>query len=304
MAGLRSLGAPPASSCSPEGQHHAQNSEGASPPRRDHSGSHRALTFGGLVGIAAPAQAAPARSSISITSLKSSSGDQIVKGGKLTIGGKTSTNLRKRTLSVYLTRGRSTSNLNITTRVSAASRFSVTIPVNTGAGTAKYSLRFSGTKTVAKASSTKSVKVAEWFPLTDQEVVNSGEQWGWSHPMSRDNVRVGGKTYTRAIATTWLGGNRSSWSEWNLGYHCFTFSSLVGLADDSSTGGVIRTAISADGTRRYSRDVGLGAPTSVSFGLSGAFRLRIDAQSVADPDANVAFPSAKVLCTANPNPAS
>lgn len=146
--------------------------------------------------------------------------------------------------------------------------------------------------------------MAEWFALTDQEITDSGEQFGWSHPMSRDNVRVGGKIYTRAVKSTWLGGSRSSWSEWNLGYHCSKFASLVGLTDDSSTGGVIRAAISTDGSTRYSRDVGLGAPTSSSIDLSGAFRLRIDAQSIAQPDANVAFPNAKLLCTANPNPAS
>jgi hypothetical protein len=281
------------------------------PARRPHFRHRTVLSLvtvaavsAGLVGIAAPAQAAPASSSISITGVKSSSGSAVVKGGKLTLSGKTSTSLRKRTLEVSLTRGRKTSALGVTTRVSAASRFSVTIPVNTSAGTAKYVLRFPGTSTVKSASASKSVTVSEWFSLGGQEVTNSGEDWGWSHPYAKSSESIGGKVYTNVVTTQYLGKSRQAWAEWNLGYHCSTLSTSIGLVDSSSSGGVIRSTISTDGTARDVRDVRLGAVTSTTISLTGAFRLRIDAQSVAQPEANVGYPYAKLLCTSNPNPKS
>jgi hypothetical protein len=297
VAGHRSLGALPASSCSPEGQHHARRLTAITL-------TATALTFGGLVGIAAPAQAAPAKSSISITSLKSSRGDQIVKGGKITIGGKTSTSLRKRNLSVYVTRGRATSKLNISTRVSAASRFSVSVPVNVNAGTVKYSLRFGGTSTVQKASASKSVTVAQWFPLTEQEIVDYRSDASFvRHSDVEQNVSVAGKRYDSAIALPGPAqADSTSWSEWNLGHHCSSFDSKFGIGDDSSAGGRSVLAVSTDGSTRFSTELGLGQTASKTLDVQGAFRLRLTVLATTDSASRPAFPTARILCTSNPGP--
>ncbi|NII42094.1 hypothetical protein E9228_002752 [Curtobacterium flaccumfaciens] len=263
-----------------------------------------AFMFAGLVGIAAPAQAAPAKASISITSLKSSRGDQIVKGGKITIGGKTSTSLRKRYLSVYVTRGRATSKLNISTRVSAASRFSASVPVNVNAGTVKYSLRFGGTSTVQKASAFKSVTVAQWFPLTEQEIVDYRSDESFiRHPDVEQNVSVAGKRYDSAIALRGPAqADNTSWSEWNLGYHCSSFDSKFGIGDDSSAGGRSVLSVSTDGSTRFSTELGLGQTASKTFSIQGAFRLRLTVLAITDSASRPAFPAARILCTSNPGP--
>jgi hypothetical protein len=254
-----------------------------------------ALAVATLLGTAAPAQAAPASSSITITGLKSSNGTQYIKGGKLTISGKTSTSLRKRTLTVSLSRGSKTAALNISTRVSAASRFSVTVPVNVDAGTVKYSLRYAGTKTVKPASATKSITVLQWFPLVDQDEVD--ESWLWS----TGSASVAGKKYSDLLASGGLYGNSSAYAEYNLGYHCSSFSALFGLTDQSSTNALAELAVSSDGIQRSSRRLTVGKTAQVTVDLSGAFRLRLDAKSLADATSYAAFPGAQVLCNADPS---
>lgn len=277
-------------------------------PRRGRLGAltlaASALTVVGIVGLAAPAQAAPAPSKIAITALSSTSTSKVVKGDELTLSGWTSANLRNQVLQAYVVRGTSTAALNIATRVNASSRFAVTIPVNQSAGAVKYVLKFAGSRTLASATAVQGVNVWEWFPLTGQRIADAGEVLGNGAPSARSNVAVGGKTYSTAIATGGLRGSVSSWSEWNLGYHCAAFSTLVGLTDKSSSAAVARTAISTDGTSRVSRDVRVGAPTNTWFDVSGAFRLRIDAQSIATETGYVAYPYAKVLCSSNPGPKS
>lgn len=259
------------------------------------------LALAGLVATAAPAQAAPSPSKIAITAMTSTSKSKVVKGDKLTISGWTSANLRNQVIKAFVVRGKSTAALNISTRVNSKSRYAITIPVNQNAGSVKYVLQFPGTKTLAKTQAVQGVNVWQWFPLTDQKIVDDNSY----NAETQQNVYVAGARYSSAIANDWsLWDDQSGWSEWNLGYHCSTFSSKFGLTDESDSAGRAVLSVSTDGSTRYSTEVTVGQVRSTWFDVSGSFRIRLAAQSTARADSYPAFPVARVLCSSNPNPAS
>lgn len=259
------------------------------------------LTVGGLLATAAPANAAPSPSKIAITAMSSTSKSKVVKGDKLTLSGWTSANLRNQVLQAYVVRGKSTSALNISTRVNASSRYAITIPVNQNAGPVKYVLQFAGSRSLAKTQAVQGVNVWQWFPLTEQKIVGDKS----FNPEVQQNVMVAGTRYSSAIANNWsLWGDQSGWSEWNLGYHCSTFSSKFGLTDESDSAGRSVLTVSTDGSNRYSTELSVGQVRSTWFDVSGSFRIRLAGQSTAKADSYPAFPVARVLCSSNPNPLS
>lgn len=261
-----------------------------------------ALTIAALLGTAAPAQAAASPSKIAITAMSTTSKSKVVKGDKLTFSGWTSANLRNQVLSVYVVRGKSTAALGVSTRVNAKSKFAVTVPVNQNAGAVKYVVQFAGTRTLAKSQAVQGIYVWQWFPLTEQEIVGTKDIYA---PWPQSNVRVAGTRYDSAVSRDYsMGGNESSWSEWNLGYHCTTFSSKFGVTDESETGSRAALSVATDGTTRYSTEVGPGQVRATWFDITGSFRLRLTAQSTASPEFFPAWPVARVLCAVNPNPAS
>lgn len=260
------------------------------------------LTIAALLGTAVPAQAAASPSKIAITATSTTSKSKVVKGDKLTLSGWTSANLRNQVLNVYVVRGKNTAALGVSTRVNSASKFKVTIPVNQNAGSVKYVLRFAGTRTLAKSQAVQGIYVWQWFPLTEQEIVDEAN---YSAMSTVSNVHVAGTRYPSAIAEEyWMSGDDSTWSEWNLGYHCTTFSSKFGVTDESESGSHAAMSVSTDGTTRYSTDVGVGQVRGTWFDITGSFRLRLTAQSTASPRFFPAFPVARVLCSVNPNPAA
>lgn len=262
-----------------------------------------ALTIAALLGAAAPAQAAASPSKITITATATTSKTKVVKGDKLTLSGWTSANLRNQVLNVFVVRGKNTSALGISTRVNSSSRFAVTIPVNQNAGSVKYVLQFAGSRTLAKSQAVQGIYVWQWFPLTEQEIVDSDDNF--LSPVALANVRVGGTRYDSAIASEYsMGRDDSAWSEWNLGYHCTTFSSKFGISDSSKSGSSAALSVATDGTTRYSTEVGVGQVRATWFDITGSFRLRLTGQSTGTQSVYPAFPVARVLCAVNPNPGS
>lgn len=249
------------------------------------------------------AYAAPAATSVSISSIKPQSGSTVVSGETVTIGGKTSSNLRGKTLAVQVKIGSKWQTLSATPKVSSKSDYSFTTKA-IGIGATAYKVVFRATSSLAGAQASRTTTVFKWLYLSDQRVVESKESYGRYSPSARPAV-VAGKDYSSAIVGR-SARNLVSWSEFNLSFQCVSFMALGGVDDNSSSSSAGSSWVSLDGTTATSSKVTLklGKTKSIKLNVADSMRLRLSVISPNQEAVSAVWGNARILCSKNVNPQS
>lgn len=242
-----------------------------------------------------------AKTSLSIKSATPVSGMTVVSGDGVVLAGIASTNLAGKSLRVEIKKGKKWVAYSGRSKVASDGSFAITTTAF-GVGKTQYRVSWSGNKSLAPASDTKRVTVSKWFPLVEQEIVDDNS-WYYNSPRPFNGVHVAGKEYGTALTTdTYIYSDESAgWSEFNLGFHCSTMSTIIGLDDDSESGSKARFTIFVDGNSRYSKDLGIGQTATAEISLADGFRLRLQNAGLSDDyGAYPAWPTARILCSERP----
>lgn len=149
---------------------------------------------------------------------------------------------------------------------------------------------------VSRASRTT---VFEWYRLTMDNAVNTD--------YLDDQVTIAGTNYAHSLYAYYTEEGEDVIGEWNLGYHCTTFSAVAGLDDGSETGMTDAFSTVVDGASTGLGTLGVGASKKVTRDVSGGFRIQLHAVTGPDPDPNDVYytnnpswGSPRVLCSARP----
>lgn len=240
-------------------------------------------------------KAVTAKASTSLKVTKRSSAKTEL-GKTLVFAGKTSKKLKGKRVQLQIKSG--TKWRTVASRT-VSSKLTFTVRAKaTRSGSQYYRVYAPSTRTTkaAKSPSYKMV-VWRWFYL-DGRQVDSANLYDWDQFKT-----IGGKNYTHSPSFGWaLGGyNRDGWADYNVNYRCTKFRATIGLSDRSTTGAARTFSLRVDdltipfGTR----SIGAGLP--VSANISGAYRIRLNANLNGNDTWGMAvFGNPKVYCSARP----
>lgn len=104
----------------------------------------------------------------------------------------------------------------------------------------------------------------------DRNHVQSDDDYYWS----TGSESVNGDEYARTLHA-WRPSSSGDWIEFNLGRDFASFSTTIGLADDSPSDARVTFIVSVDGDIRVERTLGLGETFDVDIEVRDALRLRL-----------------------------
>lgn len=273
-----------------------------------HAAAAVVLSLGLVAGVASPSLAATKHSTavklsgITHVATASNPGSRIVSGDKVKLTGSTSTNLVGRVVRVQLKQGARWIDYTGSAKVSKAKTFSI-VSRAANVGKQHYRVAFAGTSTLKSSSSSKAATVWKWFPLVDQRVASKVEPLGWDYPHLYNQMSVAGRNYSHLLAGHSSGETSSA--DFNLGYHCSVFTTIVGLGDSSTSGTTGTFTVYLDGNQAAQQaNLPVGKTATVVLDASGIFRIRLEHDGfVPKPGGGAgvspAWPTARVLCSSN-----
>ncbi|NYE48385.1 serine/threonine protein kinase [Spinactinospora alkalitolerans] len=118
-----------------------------------------------------------------------------------------------------------------------------------------------------------------------------GEEYLATHdPVDSDdgfenaNATINTESYSRALTGSTSCGNYPDWSEYNLNRSWSTFTSTVGISDDSPSDSTVVFTVIADGEKVATQTAKLGEELQIEADVEGALRLRLEIEPGADCD--------------------
>lgn len=257
------------------------------------------VVLGGL--LVSPVSADAATSSLSGPSISQPGRTRLIAGDLTTVSGSASADMVGRTVGLQLrVSGQWTTVAQTTVKPNRSYSVSVRLA---GPGQITYRVAaWTGSRWLQREKALTSWK---WFPLVDQQVVDTGPREGiFFSPLTlspRPGIEVAGRTFGTQLAHEFRGSDRG-YSEFNLGYKCSEFSTSIGLVDSSSSGSsvIFDVAIDGNAVSGIRRSVALGRLETLSIAVTGGFRLRLANERSSGSRGYPAWPNAKILCTAKP----
>jgi uncharacterized protein YraI len=258
------------------------------------SGSWRKVAVGSRTGWVSAkflkAVVVKAAAKVTVTSRTKSSVDL---GAKLTFAGKTSKNLKGKTVALQIRAGGKWSTVT-RTKVSAKLTFALAVKA-TQAGKQAYRVYApSTTTTKATASKAFGYTVWSWYNLGGTYVDNYAS---WDGDFS-----IGGKTFRDSLIISGLYDDPiDGWADYNVNYKCTTFRATIGMRDDSVTGAVRSFGLGIDSTTVNFGTRGLGAGLAVTADITDAYRIRLSSTPDGNKiDGRPVFGTPQVYCSTAP----
>ena len=255
------------------------------------SGSWRKVTVGTRTGWVAgkflKVVVVKKAATVTVTSRTKSSVDL---GTKLTFAGKTSKNLKGKTVSLQIKSGGSWSTIK-KAKVSSKQRFTVSVKASQ-AGEQAYRIYAASTSTTKPAAS-KAYKytVWSWYDIAGTDVDERGAYTG--------TVKIGGETFERSVYfSDWT---NPYWADFNVSYKCTTFRATIGLDDDSKTGAERSFSLGVDSSTVSFGTRGIGMGLLVSADITDANRIRLNATANGNTQYGYpAYGNPQVYCSTAP----
>jgi hypothetical protein len=270
-----------------------------------------ALAAGLTVGIPTPSEAAPkAGTSLSLTAIKhvptkANTGAVVVAGDKADLKGKASSNLVGKRLSVQIKNGSAWAALPGGGTVSRDRAFSIRITVDTSsAGARTFRVVFAGTSALKGSTSSRSTTVWRWLPLVQLPVSSTeGSSDVDAAASPHTDLTVKGKRYASLLAGDVPTGGTGA-ATFDLGRHCRTFRSIIGLTDGSPAAASIAYSVYFGDVAQIAPTLKRGQTRTIDLAMSKVSKLVLrntepDPFTAFDGPTVAAWPTARVLCDAN-----
>ncbi|WP_375388357.1 NPCBM/NEW2 domain-containing protein [uncultured Amnibacterium sp.] len=269
------------------------------------------VALGLAVGLASPAQAAAkSGTSLSLTAIshvatKTDKGAVLIAGGKADLKGTASSNLVGKRLGVQIKDGASWSSYPGGGTVKGNRTFSIRITIKASL-TGKHTFRvvFSGSSTLKGSNASRSTTLWTWLPLVQLPVASTDGSSDVNAAVSaQTNLTVAGKRYGSLLAGDVPAGGTGA-ATFELGNHCRTFRSTIGLTDSSPAAASIAFSVYFGDVAEVAPTVKHGTTKTIDLAMSKVSQLVLrntepdPAGAFAAPTV-AAWPNARVLCNAN-----
>ncbi len=242
-----------------------------------------------LAGVSAPAMAAPAASSIKITSVKQTSGSNIMAGGAFYISGTTSTSLRGQWLKLQVKQGSSWASTTVGARVSSTGTFAIPVKGAT-LGSVAYRAVYWGSSIAQKAySATATATAYRWTQLSRTKPKSS-------RILQTTAVDINGTNYPNSLLLPRNNGFDGS-AVYDLKRKCVRFRSTAGVPDTQPITGRALANILLDGNVAFSQVLVGGHSYKIDMSLSNILELRLERDYTSSAYHDLAFGDASVLCS-------
>lgn len=249
-----------------------------------------ATAIAGLIAGAATAPAAaapkPAKATIKVTGATPRSLDA---GGKVTVSGETSANLRGK--KVYLQK-RTSKKWTSLANAKVSSKGAVKVTAKLTKAGRNQALRLYAPKTAKRQAATASAgtfTVYGWYYLNDRKPEQGS--------VSTSTRSVNGTTYPRNVSLYSYSINGHRVARFGLARKCTTFQATIGIDDQQSSKSQLAGRVSADDAQVWAADsVVRGQAFPVDVDISSALDLNLEVSQVAQVSTYLVFGNARIRC--------